>query len=193
MTTIAKNFNTDLNFWELNPMFKTVKRFLKLYEDDKSKGKKDSSQLMWAIALLIDPNEANIWRNLSEEDKKMLIRTEFLNEKDYFKWEDHQELIDEYENRCLTIAEKELIRFERKLVDRGNFIAKTTYKLDEYEEDNGKVKLIKGTAEQLDKMMLNTTKINEQYSIIKDMLKQEEAQGSLRAGAKKSASESKRI
>jgi len=193
MTTIVKNFNPDLNFWDLNPSFKTIKLFNTLFEEDKSKKKDNSSQLMWAIAYLIDPNEANPWKNISEEDKKLLIADEYLENKK-FNWIEVQHLIDEYEERCLTIAEKELVRFERKLVDRGNFINTTRYSLDEYEESsNGKVKLVKGTADQLDKMMLNTTKLSEQLSLIKDMLKQEQSQGSLRAGASKSASESGKI
>ena len=170
MTTIVQNFidvslNTDLNFWDVNPLFKTISVFKEFYTKDKSAKKKDSSKVMWAIALLIDPNDGNPWKNYSEDSKKLLIKTEFLEDED-FDFEDYKELLEEYENRCLTIAEKELVRFERKIVGRGNFIAKTKYTLDEFNEDTGK--LIKGTADQLDKVMLNTTKINEQYNIIKD-------------------------
>lgn len=188
MTTIVKNWNTDLNFWEINPIFKTIKIFRDLYDSDKSKKKDKSSQLMWAIALLIDPNEANVWKNVAENEKRQLIAEEYLEDKK-FKWEDYQELLDVYEERCLTIAEKELVRFERKLVDRGDFINKTKYSLDEYEENNGRTKLVKGTAEQLDKMMIATSKLTEQLSIIKDMLKQEQTEGRGRGGAAKSASE----
>lgn len=186
MTTIAKNFNTNLNFWELNPTFLTRRIFREYYEKDKSKKKNDSSRIMWAIALLLDPNEANIWKNVAENDKKDLIKDEYLEDKK-FKWELVEDLCKEYEEHCLTIAEKELVRFERKLVDRGDFINKTKYTLDTFDPESGKI--LKGTAEQLDKMMLNTSKLNEQYKELRDNLKQEASQGSLRAGAKKSASE----
>jgi hypothetical protein len=186
MVSIVKNFNTDLNFWEANPIFKTIKEFKEIFDKDKSRKKEDSSQLMWAIALFVDPNPANNWRNLTEKEKKELINSDFHPD---INWEDHniRELIEIYENRCLTIAEKELVRFERKLVDRGNFIDRTTYTLDNYDPESNK--LIKGTAEQLDKMMLNTSKLNEQYRLIKDALAQEANEGELRAGAKESATE----
>lgn len=174
MTTITKNFNTDSNFWETNQAFKTIKLFREFYEEDKSKKKENSSQIMWAIALLIDPNEANPWRNYSEESKRLLIADEYLNNPK-FDFNSVKHLISEYENRCLTVAEKELVRFERKIVERGDFIANTKITLE--------------NAHELDKMMLNTTKITEQYKIIKDMLSKEESEGHLKAGAEKSASE----
>lgn len=188
MTSLLKVWNSSENFWVANPMMLSVNIFKQVYDKDKSKNKKSSSKLMWAIALLVDPNEANPWKNVGIHDKYKLIAEDFLEDKD-FNWEHNeiQDLIEEYKERCLTIAEKQLIRFEKKLVQRGDFIDKTDYSLDTY-DDNGRV--IKGTADQLDKMMVATSKIYDQLESIKAKILKENSEGSLRGGAAESASES---
>lgn len=185
--SITKLWNVDENYWLLNPIMKTFKAFKDFYEQDKSKNKEKSSKIMWAIALYSDPNEANPWRNSSDSDKKELIATDFLGDKK-FEWEDSYiaNLINCYEENCLTRGERELVRFESKLTDRGNFIHETNYSLDDYDEDSGKI--IKGTADQLDKMMVNTIKIYEQYDLIKAMISKESGIH-IKGGAKESAAE----
>lgn len=193
MTTIIKNWNTDENYWDLNTAIKTVAVFNHLYKTDKSKNKTESSKLMWAIALLIDPNEANPWRNVSPLDKKNLIALDYLNDVN-FNWSDSRvlELIDNYKNLCITIAERSLIEFEDKLASRARFISTTEYSLDYYEEDprTGKEKLFKGTATQLDKMMVDTVKIYDQLKIIKQQLSEEAIDGTNKGGTVESAGES---
>lgn len=187
MTSLVKIWNTDENYWILHPIMKTIKVFRDFHDKDKSKDKKSSSKIMWAIALLIDPNEANPWRTVSLLDRENLVATDFL-EDPKFNWE-HPEIENLkacYKEKCLTIAEKELIAFEKKLVQRGKFIDDTDYTMDSYGENN---KMIKGTADQLDKMMLNTSKIFEQYEEIKISLIKEQSEGTLRGGAEESASE----
>lgn len=190
--SISKNWNSDENYWVLNPIMKTIKKFSVLYEGDKTKNKDKSSRLMWAIALLMDPNDANPWRNISEDEKKELIAEDYLRDKK-FNWDDPsiKELVDTYENFCLSLAEKELYRYNQKLTQRGDFIAKTTYTMDFYDEDSGKV--IKGTADQLDKMMLNTGKIFAEMEMIHEKLVKELDLGEGRGGQTESASESKKI
>jgi len=185
--SIAINWNTDENFWELHPVLKTIKEFQSIYKSDKTKAKNGSSTLMWAIALAIDPNKSNPYRNLNIEEKKEIIKEDFLKDKD-FNWE-HKSiltLIETYEKYCLSVPEKELIRFEEKLYQRGKFLDESDYSFDTY-DDNGKV--LKGTADQLDKMMINTGKLYEHLAKIKDSIAEEEAKGSLRGGEVESASE----
>lgn len=192
MTTLSPNWNTDLNYWSLNTAIKTVAVFNHYYKSDKSKDKKESSKIMWAIALLIDPNEKNPWKNTNPIEKKKLIATEYLNNPD-FNWEDPkiQELILNYKNRCLTVAEKALIEFEEKLADRANFLSNAEYTFDYYEEDErGKLRLMRGTATQLDKMMTDTKKIYDHLELIKQQLIEESINTVGKAGAVESASES---
>jgi hypothetical protein len=174
MESLVKIFDTDLNFWEANPGFKSIKVYQDLYTNDKSKNKVDSSQIMWAIALLIDMSEDNPWRNLSEEDKESLIAEDFLQNKK-FSWKGIKALTDEYSERCLSIAEKALRNFNKKLLDRQKFIDNTKYTIDD--------------ADQLDKMMLNTVKVYQQYDLIKSMFNKEKLAGTTQDGTVESASE----
>lgn len=187
--SIAINWNTDENFWQLHPVAKTIGQFQNLYKADKSRNKENSSQLMWAIALACDPNKNNFYRNINYVERKELIKTDYLKDKD-FNWEHKTivELTETYEKLCLTIAEKELIRFEEKLNQRGNFLESADYSFDTYSEENGKV--LKGTADQLDKMMVNTGKLYDHLESIKDKMSDDEARGNLRGGEVESASES---
>lgn len=191
MESLIKSWNTDLNFWELNPLMKTIGEFKDLFNNDKSKNKVDSSKVMWAIALLIDPNENNVWRNVTEDEKKLLIKEDFLEDKKFF-WEDPfiVKLIEKYIHHCLTHSEKELLIYEEKLIQRAKFIKETDFTLDYYaENDKGTISLKRGTADQLDKMLLNTKKIFDQVKETKAMIKLEADQGNLKGGAQESASE----
>ena len=63
-----KNFDLEVNFWKVNPQLKIPEVFSKLYRNDKSKGKHDSSQIMWAIALCYDPESK--FSKQTEKDRK---------------------------------------------------------------------------------------------------------------------------
>lgn len=187
MVRLVKAWLPQENFWVLNPMAQEFGPFKVFYTKDKSKNKKESSTIMWAVAMLIDPHEENLIRNQSDKEKKALIAEDYLNDKK-FNWEhpEIKELRDFYFDNCLTIAEKELVRYEEKLVQRGDFISTQGYTMDSY-DDRGKV--IKGTADQLDKMMLNSSKIFAEIENIKDKLTKEDVDGQLKGGATESASE----
>jgi len=191
MTTISPNWNTDLNYWELHPGMKNFPSFKILYDKDKSKSKIESSKVMWAIALMVDPHEKNPWKNVNPLDKKMLISIDYLqNEK--FNWDTEEivNLIEEYKDKCLTVAEKALIELQAKLAERAKFIKETNYTLDWYEEtEKGGVKLMRGTAPQLDKMMTETKKIYDHLDLIKKQIETENISGSIKGGAIESASE----
>jgi len=175
------------NYWLLNPGMLSIAVFRDLHKADKSKGKGKSSKLMWAIALFCDPHEDNPWKNTSRVDKEILIAEEHL-ENVKFDWSDEgiQALIDTYDGKCLTIAERELIELEDKVKDRARFVKSTKYSLDSVEDG----RIIKGTAEQLDKMLLNTSKIYDSFDTIREKIAKEAAKGQLRGGATESASES---
>lgn len=189
MTSITRTFNTDENFWETNASFLTVSKFEHFYNLDKSKGKKKSSQIMWAIAFLIDPHQDNIWKNLNEHDKKMLIVEDYLKDKK-FKWSEYQDIIDEYYNRALTLAEKDFYELQEKMTERKEFIKNTPYSLDAIEEIDGRMRTVKGTAAQLDKMVVDTAKLYEQLELVKQKLEKEAAQdGETKGGMQESATE----
>jgi len=188
MTSMVKVWTPRENFWEIHPMLKDMRPFKFFYDKDKSKGKKESSKIMWAIAMSIDPHTDNAYKNMAPETKKNLISEDYLNDKK-FNW-DHPEIVklsEAYTDHCLTIAEKELIGYEEKLAQRGAFIKKVDYTMDSY-DDRGKIE--KGTADQLDKMMLNSSKIFAEIENIREKLAKEEMDGQLKGGATESAAES---
>lgn len=187
-TTIVKTWNADENFWSLNPMMKTVGVFREFHDKDKTRGKKESSKIMWAIAILVDPNEANIYRNLNYTDRSKIVAEDYLRDPE-FNWEhpDIKELREAYEKFCITPAERQLLNFEKKMAEREEFIMKTPYSLDSMGEDN---KLVKGTATQLDKMMVESDKIFSRLEDLKDKVQKEADAGAMRGGAQESASES---
>jgi len=186
--SISRNWNVDENYWLLNPAMTSIKLFRELKDADKSKNKVKSSKLMWAIALHCDPHEDNPWKNVSREDKKGLIALEFLDN-EAFDWTEDSvvKLVEEYDSKCLSIAKRELVELEDKVKDRARFIKGTKYSLDTYNEETGRVQ--KGTAEQIDKLLLNTSKIYSDFDLIREKISKESAEGHLRGGATESASE----
>lgn len=186
MDSITRNWNTDENYWLMNPIMKTIGVFNNLYKKDKSKAKAQSSKLMWAIAIYCDSNEENPWRNLAEAEKKELIAEDFLNDPK-FNWEHPEiiELINTYDKYCLTVAERHLKDLQNKALERGEFIKKVPYSLDTYEDG----KVLKGTAAQLDTMIVNSIKLFQQLEAIEAQIYKEKAEGVGRGGATESASE----
>jgi hypothetical protein len=171
---LLTNFDLAVNFWTLYPQMKVPRVFATLYTGDKSKGKEDSSKIMWAIAMLIDVSEDNKYRNLNEEDKKHLIKADYLFN-DAFDFTVYQDCIDQYIKLHMSKLEQELRNQEIKLEERATFINDTEYDLD--------------TGEKLDKFLLNTAKLYEQISVLKDKIRQEKDSGTTRGGMIKSASE----
>ena len=188
MTSMAKVWDPEHNYWESHPMMKTMKTFSMFYNKDKSKNKKESSKIVWAIAMCVDPHQDNAYKNHATKTKQELIAENHLFDKK-FNWEHPEivELIEAYKELCLTVSENELINAEEKLVQRGAFIKKVNYTMDEY-GDTGKIE--KGTADQLDKMLLNSGKIFAVIDEIREKLAKEELDGQLKGGATESAAES---
>ena len=172
--SLLNSFDTDANIWELEPQLKIPKVFAELYKNDKSKGKAHSSKIMWAIALLVDGSEANKFRNLREEDRKLLITTDFIAD-DSFKFDDYKEHIAMYIELNSSKLEKELRQQELKLEERATFINDTPYDIE-----NG---------DKLDKFLINTGKLYEQIKSLKDQIRAERDGGNTKGGMTESASE----
>jgi len=74
-----------------------------------------------------------------------LIYKDFLLSDPSFSWEEYQEIIYLIEDKVLTKAERALMRWEKTLHERDDFIASIPYSLD--------------TFEAKDKMLANTPKL----------------------------------
>jgi hypothetical protein len=186
MDTLLKILDTSVNFWVAHPNFLSIGKFSTFHEQDKSKKKDKSSRIMWAIAFLVDLHPENTWRNKPEADKKPVLAEDIIGDKD-FDWDSVQDLVNEYLDRCMSIPKKELRNFLNKIHQRQSFIDRTPFTLDDYNEDG---KLEKGTATQLDKMMVDTAKVWAVYDDLMEKFAESEEDGQARGGRAESASES---
>lgn len=172
--SVLSNFDTNANFWELNAQLKIPKLFKEFYTKDKSKNKAYSSKIMWAIAQLVDNSEENRFRNLLIEDRKLLLKEDFL-EDDSFEWEAYQEYIDLYTSLNMSKSERSLLIYETKLEERDSFIKTTQYTLD--------------NASGLDKIISSTKSIFDLINKLRDEIKKEKDVGETKGAMEESASE----
>ena len=182
-------------FWDEFPTFLLIpsfSRFMKL------NGKSKSSEFMWALTVCYDKESAAY--NQPDEEKWGFCSEEIFGESNYiyneFTSEDTKLKYDvactatllkiEFEKAIDSVMGYNLRILENKFVERTAFLQNTKYSADAYKEINGKNVLIKGTADQLDKMFANTDKIT---SLIQNIMKQQKASelgGSAKGGGQES-------
>jgi hypothetical protein len=157
---ILNNFDTDVNFWEMNPQFKLYDTFKDYYKNDKSRSKNDSSQVMWAIALLLDKSKHNQFRNIPIDEKKEQLAKHFIKD-NKFDWDNPKiyTLMEAYKKFALSQAMRSMANWELKMKERDEFIANTPFSID--------------TAKELDTMLANYPKLFQTYKIIAESLELE--------------------
>lgn len=157
-------FDSEQNFWELNPQFKTALSFKEFYKKDKSRGKKDSSITMWFIAYTQDIG--SLFYNLPIQERYEVIGEDYSNDINYYKKNITilEPLIDDYNKLTTTAIDRHLLEWDARLEDRTRFLATTKYDLDNFEK--------------LDKMNANTLGVFKNLDKIKeDLSKQESGSG----------------
>lgn len=173
MKSPLHNFDIGSNYWKIDPQLKAVEPFATLFKNDKSKGKGNSSQIMWAISLFCDP-ESRLFK-LTKKRKQEII------EKDYYKkeldWGKYKEHIETYTSLYTTQAIRSLVNWEEKLQERDAFLKEVPYTLE--------------TGDTLDKMLSNTSKLYDLYEKILERLKEEESEGITKGGRTESLGEKK--
>lgn len=170
---LVKEFNTDNNFWLEHPDMKIPALYASLYKNDKTKDKKESSRIMWSIALFCEIDSK--FYNLQEEERKKLILSDYL--KMDIDWDKELgEYVKLYQELNLTQAERSLTNFLNKLVERDQFLNDTPYSLD--------------SADSLDKMMANTSKLYDHYNKIQKMLDADNIEQKGKGGREESLSDS---
>lgn len=167
MKNIRDHFDSSLNFWTEFPEFKTILGFNGIYESDRSKSKKKSSMIAWAIHLAYNPNS----KFYNIPDKLELISRDVLKD-DGFDWSN--EAIDNacemYKQVVLTQAERSLDSWNQTLMMRDKGL-KQWYR-DEFEKDIDERDMT--IIEKLDKQMANTAKFFNEFKKIKLDLKEEQ-------------------
>ena len=165
---VLDNYREGVNFWNANPQYMII--FKDLYTEDKSKNKEKSSTIMWAVFFYIHPRSD--FYNLP--DKDVILARDFIKDKS-FKWESYADVISRAEEAILSQAEKSLVSWDKTLKKRDEFIHSQEFTLDNYNEEG---RLVKGTADQLDKMLANTNKLYQEYfKILKELKNEEDIRG----------------
>lgn len=195
--SLIKSFNTDENFWIVNPQFKNVQPFKGLHSSDKSRNKATSSKTMWYVAQICDSSKDNVFRNILYEERISLLSLDFMSNKDFY--EENKKLLDTlfstYNSLHTTPALLALEEWNTKMVQRAEFIKETPYTMDSYEMDpvKGVMLRIPGNAKDLDTMMKNTKGIYDMYHQIMKSLAEEDEDQQVKGGQTLSLSDSKEI
>lgn len=182
-TNITKSTDPQLDFWELNPQIQYISPFNKL----KEKFKRNSSQHMWAIFFMCDPDEeVNRFYRYDLGKRKENINNYYSN----IKWDDplFEECLEAYPFECLNAIQRALKSQIDSLKQRNKVLTKTKYTLDYTDEQTGKI--VKGTASQLDAMHIKTEKIYDQLEkTLAKFQKQKDDDTRVYGGRMESASE----
>ena len=169
----AESFQgSELSFWEVFPYMKEVGLFRKLYLADRSENKNKSSKTMWYLSMVKDI-DSEFYSMSKSEQNDSLFDTLGLNVVKFVGSQEELDiLLNAFEDFIDTPLSADVRALENKMKERKLFIQNTPYTLDAYEEGmDGKQKLIKGTAPQLDKMVTDTKKLHEEIRSLRDALK----------------------
>ena len=178
--SIISNYDIGNNFWEINPTYKVLGDFAKFYRADTSKEKWASSKAMWAVALFTDLSSENKFKNLPEDERKILISEEMIRDPK-FKWSRYENLIVFYRKIETTTTERSLISLRKKMEERESFLAETSYNLE--------------NAKDLDSIIANTDKLFSLISRLESQIEKEKniGGGITKGGRTESLSENKII
>ncbi len=163
-------WDTEQNFWKLNPHFKIPKAFNDLYTEDKSKDKKDSSQIMWALALYTDTG--SFLKELSDSEKKELIVQDYTKGK--FDFKKYQDQIKSWEI-FKTPMQKQLEQWKRLMNEKNKLLEEIKFSLENWEE--------------VEKMLLSNDKLQAAYDKLVSRLAEEADNGTTKGEQEESLSE----
>jgi hypothetical protein len=153
-----------------NPHLKHISPYKEIYDRDKSKDKRKSSNEIYAIFIMTSPDEEeNKYIKLSEEKRKELVETHFK-----INWNDKLiiEGLKDYPKKCMSIAELTLQGIQNKILERDAFLKSCPYTNDIYAKDSNGNFIAKGNTflidklppEKIDKMLRETAALYKEYS-----------------------------
>jgi hypothetical protein len=162
-------FNINLNYWDVHAADKLVRPFSSLYEEDKTKTKKHSSNLMWCLLLLTDPSKANPLSRMNREER--LAELSHTLSPDPTLLVDLEEEFAEYK---LSYIKKRYRFYQKLLEERERYMGTLSYDTH---------------AQQLDTMLVNTKRIWDEFLKIKKELDVEEQSYYTKGNREESAAE----
>lgn len=146
------------NFWEepKNDQLLLIQEFKDLFEKDKTKDKKESSMIMWAVYFACDYYTR--YSEVPQQDRIIEIEKSLFNDPGYFTKNRKvlEPLMTKYNKLQETSPRKYLITFLETIEKRRMFLENVEY-------DNH-------TAKAIDDMLLNSSKLFQQEKDIQTML-----------------------
>ena len=172
-------FDSAENFWEVNNQFKVALSFKELYKKDRSRGRKDSSALMWFIAYTNDIGST--FYNLPLQERYEVIGEDYMDNKDYYKTNalTLDPLIEDYIKLTTSADDRHLMQWDITADDRTRFLAATKYDLDNYDK--------------LDKMNANTAAFYKNLDKIKEDKAKSDSGGDTKGGFRESLNDAGEI
>jgi hypothetical protein len=149
-----------------------IEEFGKLHKEDKSKDKNSSSQIMWAIALLLDPKSK--FKGLAIKERKQIIATGYLKQPK-FNWDTYKQLQDLYLVNNLSAAQRQLNKWNEFMDQKTEFLNTLTYTAD--------------SADMIEKLLLSNSKLYGELQRLEDMLVKDGEEGTVKGGTLESLSE----
>jgi hypothetical protein len=175
LITIDKNFSKDSNFWDINPQLIFMKPFSELYNRDKDKNKKTSSNEMWYIFFMEDSDEdLNKFYRIPQEERSNMLFETFdikvdISDKNIIKCR------EAYNNLCLNAIEKTFKEQKDYLVKRSKALVSMDYNLD--------------TMKNIDFALGQSLKIYKDYEKIEEIFNKEKKSVHIKGGRKLTLSE----
>lgn len=168
---VITSWDIQANFWEINEQFKAISPYNKLYAEDKSKGKGQSSIQMWAVAFFADFDSK--YRPLSEGERKKLISEDILRDVGY-DWQTLESYIKGWEI-FKSVPMKQMTEWERLMNEKTEYMKTLKYSAE--------------TADEIEKRLLSNSKLYSEYEEIMSRLVQDGEAGTMLGGAMESLTE----
>lgn len=170
-SNILNNFEINANFWKINHQLIVPREFNELYKNDKSKDRSTSSKIMWAIALVNDPDSR--FCNLPYSDRIKLVARDYLKE-DKYDFQKVEKASNLYIQLILSPAKRMMLTWNRLMDEKIEHLNKMKY------SDNPK---------QIEELLTSNSKLYSEYERIMEVLDKDEVSGKARGGVNESASE----
>ncbi len=168
---IINNWDIEANFWDINPQVKIPEIYRSFYKSDKSRDKKDSSRIMWGVALYADFDSK--FRQLGKKDKQELICNDVFKD-NKFNWKSIEPLIDAWEI-FKPVTVRQMMQWERLMAEKDVYLSGLTYN--------------EQSAENIEKLLLSNTKLYKEYEDIMSRLTQDGNEGIMHGGGVESLTE----
>jgi len=153
------------NFWETMPEFRVLDIFDKFYKADTSKNHEHSSDIMWSIVFCLRKESP-----LYNLPNKWVLSARDIIKDDKLNWDKYEDLIFAFKQSFMTQAERSLLAWEELMAKRDKYLKSQEYFFDSIQEG----KLIKGTAEQLDRAFSATPRMYSDFHKIKKEIEDDE-------------------